>query len=132
MTPFELAIFIRAGWRCAWCACDLRMTKTTADQPRILRLDVTDGDSSTVASCCACALEYARWWPNTCVYSVENAKRALVRHNGSGPFVDYLERATEGRGYLRPFYTALARIEAQRHVPLDLVAAKAALDRRAA
>jgi hypothetical protein len=81
-----------------------------------------ENDSSLVASCRECAGEYGRQWLMVHTYSFANAKRFLGRcpRTGSGPFVDYLEGKTKGRGYLMPLNTALARIEAQRNAPLDV------------
>lgn len=110
------AVIQRADYRCAWCGCKLMLSGV------VCRLDVLENDSSFVASCRECAGEYAKHWPMNHAYSVENAKRFLGRcsRTGSGPFVDYLEGKTKGRGYLLPFNTALARVEAQRKAPLDL------------
>ena len=115
------AVLRRADYRCAWCACKLN-TGRTADTGTVLRLESRDAADSVVASCITCAAEYSRWWTYTLPYSTDNAKRLLGRcpRTGSGPFVDYLEVKTKGRGYLLPFNTALARIEAQRNAPLDL------------
>jgi len=125
------AILARGNHRCAWCACKLN-TGRVADQGVVCQIDVSENESSFVASCAACNLEFRSWWPDLVFYSVENARRFLGRHKGavfSGPFEDYLdlvckfnsdvpERAK--RGYQTPFSTALARIEAQRNAPLDL------------
>lgn len=112
------AILRRANHRCAWCGCKLILSGV------VCRLDVLENDSSFVASCRECAGEYAKRWPMTRAYSVENAKRFLGRcpRTGSGPFVDYLEARVRvmRRGIFTPFSTALARVEAQRNAPLDL------------
>lgn len=110
------AILRRADYRCAWCGCNLLLSGI------VCRLDASENDSAMVASCAECAREYAQWWPAAQSYSVTSAKRFLGRcpRTGSGPFVDYLEGKTAGRGYLLPFNTALARVEAQRNAPLDL------------
>lgn len=132
------AVIRRGGHRCAWCACKLD-TGRAADIGDVCRLDVTGNDSSMVASCVACAAEYARWWRRGVEYSHEAAKRILGRHNGfvfSGPFVDYLEsvcgafvirsgkRSGKRSGFLTPFTTALARVEVQRNAELDLLREK--------
>lgn len=121
------AILRRADYRCAWCACDLRNVPidnygNETPVATICYLDPRETSSSMVASCRDCVGAYARWWLPGQTYSVAGAKRWLGRcpRTGSGPFVDYLEAKTKGRGYLLPFNTALARIEAQRNVPLDL------------
>lgn len=129
MTPELIAAVLHRGnHRCAWCAVKLGTEGT------ICKLDFFDGPASIVASCLACATEYSRWWDYSYVYTIENSRRILGRHEttGSGPFVDYLERATNhisiscGRmsgkvsGLYTPFTTALARIEAQRNAPLDV------------
>lgn len=116
------AVLRRGGNRCAWCACKLD-TGRVSDRGVVCQLDVSGDDSSMVASCVACAGEYTRWWTFSVRYSVEAAKRIIGRHGstGSGPFVDYLQRIT---GDDFAFRTALARIEAQRHAPLDLVREK--------
>jgi hypothetical protein len=128
MTALQFAVFIRAGWRCAFCACNLAKPVRVADEPTVCALDVRGDDSSIVASCMACAGQYARHWPNTCAYSVEAARRILGLYDGhavSGPFVDYLESCVPAKlGIRTPFSMALARIEAQRHQELDLVAGK--------
>lgn len=125
------AIIRRAGTRCAWCACRLN-TGRHANQGVVCRLDVSEDPSSIVASCLVCNAEFSRWWTFGTTYSVESAKRILGQHRGlvfSGPFVDYLHRVAgfnvdiperSKRGLLTPFATALARIEAQRHAPLDI------------
>lgn len=70
-------------------------------------------------------------------YSREMARRLLGREPAfrSGPFEDYLDLvckfnpdvpARMKRGLLTPFSTALARIEAQRNLPLDLRRTRAA------
>lgn len=108
------AILRRADHRCAWCGCKLLLLGV------VCKLDASENDSVMVASCAECAREYAKYWPAGQSYSVENAKRFLGRcpRTGSGPFVDHLEGKTHGRGYLLPFNTALARVEAQRNAPL--------------
>lgn len=110
------AILRRADYRCAWCGCKLLLAGV------ICKLDASENDSAMVASCAECAREYAKWWPTGHAYSVEGAKRFLGRcpRTGLSPFVDYLETKTAGRGYLLPFNTALARVEAQRNASLDL------------
>lgn len=125
------SIMHRAGNRCAWCACRLS-TGLYASKGVVCRLDISDEPSSMVASCIVCNAEFSRWWTFIVPYSVDSAKRILGRHSGfvfSGPFVEYLDRvagfnadvpARAKRGYLTPFSTALARIEAQRHAPLDI------------
>lgn len=131
MTPAIVAAVIRRGGnRCAWCACALN-TGRHADDGTVCKLDALDNDSSMVASCVACAAEYAKWWRHDLAYSYEAAKHILGRHNGlvfSGPFVDYLEsicgafviRSGKRSGFLTPFTTALARVEVQRNTPLDI------------
>lgn len=108
------AVIQRADYRCAWCGCKLMLSGV------VCKLDASENDSAIVASCAECAREYAKWWPAGHVYSVASAKRFLGRcaRTGSGPFVDYLEGKVRGRGYLLPFNTALARVEAQRNTPL--------------
>lgn len=109
-------ILRRADYRCAWCGSKLMLSGV------VCKLDASENDSAMVASCAECAREYAKWWPAGQSYLVENAKRFLGRcsRTGSSPFVDYLEGKTAGRGYLLPFNTALARVEAQRNALLDL------------
>jgi hypothetical protein len=133
------AVLRRGNHRCAWCACALN-TGRTADQSTVCKLDVLENNSSFVASCLSCAAEYSRWWNYAFAYSVDNAKRILGRDGAlaSGPFVEYLERVCgfhdvfagravdKRKGLLTPFTTALARIEAQRNLPLDLRRTRAA------
>ncbi len=127
MTPeFIVAVLHRGNNRCAWCACALN-TGQVADAGVVCKLDVLENGSSFVASCLSCAAEYSRWWNYAFAYSVDNAKHILGRDGAltSGPFVEYLGRATDKRkGLLTPFTTALARTEAQRNRPLDFVREK--------
>jgi len=137
MRPEIAAVLRRGNHRCAWCACALN-TGRTADTGTVCKLDIFDGNDSVVASCLSCAAEYSRWWNYEFAYSVDNAKRILGRDGAltSGPFVEYLERvcgfvdvftgrhSDKRKGLLTPFTTALARIEAQRSAPLDLVREK--------
>ncbi len=113
------AVLVRGNNVCAWCACKLNRGRI-ADTGTVCKLDNSENHSSMVASCVACAAEYAGAWVFTHPYTMENARRILGRHTmlvSSGPFVDYLERATNDWS---AFSTALARIEAQRNLPLDL------------
>jgi hypothetical protein len=128
------AVIRRGGNRCVWCSCKLDLGQRVADRGTVCQLGLTGTDDVLVASCVACNAEFTRWWTYRSTYCVESAKRILGRHGAttSGPFVDYLESVCgplvvrSGRmpgkrsGLLTPFTTALARIEAQRHAPLDI------------
>jgi hypothetical protein len=138
MTPeFIAAVLHRGGYRCTWCACALNKGRA-ADTGAVCKLDSYAMDSSVVASCLSCSVEFAKWWRTGIEYTLDNAKRILGRDGAltSGPFVEYLERvcgfadvfagrhSEKRKGLLTPFTTALARIEAQRNTPLDLVREK--------
>lgn len=124
------AVLVRGGHHCAWCACKLNTGKV-ADQGVVCVLDNSENDSSMVASCTTCNMEFRKWWSGRLPYSREMARRLLGREPAfkSGPFEDYLDLVCKfnpdipsraKRGYQTPFSTALARIEAQRNLPLDL------------
>lgn len=131
------AVLARGNHVCAWCACKLN-TGRVADQGVVCCLDTSENDSSMVASCVACMREFHVWFhPLGTPYNVENARRILGRCDAlkSAPFCDYLDRVCKfdpdapermKKGLLTPFSTALARIEAQRNLPLDLRRTRAA------
>lgn len=116
------AVLRRGSFKCAWCGCALN-TGRVADRGVVCQLGLTGDDDSMVASCVACNGEFVRRWRYSVTYSIESAKRLLGRHGatGSGPFVDYLQRAM---GDDFAFTTALDRVEAQRNAPLDVVREK--------
>jgi hypothetical protein len=112
------AVIRRGGHRCAWCSCKLD-TGLTCDRGTVCKLDQSEAPTSLVASCVACAAQYAMHANVSCAYSTANAIRSLARDSilESGPFVDYIVGATDN---MAAFETALDRIEAQRHAPLDI------------